>query len=194
MGVYELIRRRCRYIVACDAGEDTGPSDENLAILVRLVRIDFGVRIQLDTAPLRVKGPDRLSRAHVVIGRICYDDVDNGQLPGILVYIKISMTGDEPADIQQYARAAPDFPHQPTDLRQSFSEEQFESYRALGDHIARAVFEEPVVEVRETFWTPSDPQHEFTLGNQRLFAALQARWGDSAIEPVARKEEAASIE
>ena len=25
MGVYELIRRRCRYIVACDAGEDTGP-------------------------------------------------------------------------------------------------------------------------------------------------------------------------
>ena len=104
MGVYELIRRRCRYIVACDAGEDTGPSDENLAILMRLVRIDFGVRIKIDTEPFRAQGPDGLTRAHVVVGRVHYEDVDSGQLPGILVYVRISMTGDEPSDVQQYAR------------------------------------------------------------------------------------------
>ena len=82
LGVYELIRRRCRYIVACDAGEDTGPSDENLATLIRLCRIDFGVRIQIDTEPSAPEGPDRLTRSHVVVGRIRYDDVDSGSFPG----------------------------------------------------------------------------------------------------------------
>jgi hypothetical protein len=176
MGVYELIRRRCRYIVACDAGEDTGPSDENLAILLRLCRIDFGVRIELDTTPLRVEGPDGLSHAHVVIGRVRYDDVDSGQVPGVLVYLKISMTGDEPADVQQYAESEPAFPHQPTDLRQSFTEDQFESYRALGEHIARGVFEDAVSDVRSRFWRQTDARQEFAQGNRRLFAALQGRW------------------
>jgi len=99
MGVYELVRRRCRYIVAVDAGEDGDPSDENLATLIRLCRIDFGVRIQVDTEPLRMRGEDRLTAAHVAIGQIRYDDVDSGQQPGVLVYVKISLTGDEPADL-----------------------------------------------------------------------------------------------
>jgi hypothetical protein len=30
LGVYELIRRRCRYIVCCDAGTDPEASDDNL--------------------------------------------------------------------------------------------------------------------------------------------------------------------
>ena len=63
-------------------------------------------------------------------------------MPGVLVYVKISMTGDEPPDVQKYARKDPAFPHQPTDLRQSFDEEQFECYRCLGDHIARDVFDD----------------------------------------------------
>ena len=176
MGVYELIRRRCRYIVACDAGEDTGPSDENLAILMRLVRIDFGVRIKIDTEPFRAQGPDGLTRAHVVVGRVHYEDVDSGQLPGILVYVRISMTGDEPSDVQQYARSAPAFPHQPTDLKQSFTEEQFESYRALGEHIAHTVFKEAATNVQHRFWTEADPRREFVQGNRRLFSAIQGRW------------------
>src|SRR5262249_51542601 len=70
LGVYELIRRRCRYIVALDAADDADPSDNNLATLIRLCRTDFGVRINIDTRPLAVEGPDKLSRSHVVIGRI----------------------------------------------------------------------------------------------------------------------------
>ena len=61
LGVYELIRRRCRYVVAVDAGDDADPSDDNLANLIRLCRIDFGVRIKIDTEPLRADGPDRLT-------------------------------------------------------------------------------------------------------------------------------------
>ncbi len=186
LGVYELIRRRCRYIVACDAGEDTAPSDENLATLIRLARIDFGVRIDLDTAPFRMQGADNLNAAHVVVGRVHYEDVDGGQMPGILVYVRISMTGDESSDVQQYARGAPDFPHQATDFRQSFTEDQFESYRALGDHIARAVFRDAAT--RTPLWADPDPRREFVRGNRRLFSSLQGRW---AVAPTGREGRAA---
>jgi hypothetical protein len=45
------------------------------------------------------------------------------------------VTGDEPVDVQEYRRRFPVFPHQSTG-DQSFDESQFESYRALGLHIA----------------------------------------------------------
>ena len=189
LGVYELIRRRCRYVVACDAGEDGSASDENLANLVRLCRTDFGVRIQLDTTPLRINRETGLAPVHVVIGRICYDDVDRGEMLGILVYIKISLTGDEPSDMQNYADLHPEFPHQATDLRQTFDDAQFESYRALGDHIARSVFENAVesldamghpIQVKVDATQAVDAFHnDHIRGTQRLFSAVRNRWVDS---------------
>jgi len=173
MGVYELIRRRCRYIVALDAGAETDPSDPNLAILIRLCRIDFGIRIQIDTSPLRPQGPDRLTRTHAAIGRIRYDDVDQGQLPGVLVYVKISMTGDEPPDLQNYALNDTNFPYQPTDLQQSFDEEQFECYRCLGDHVACAVFEDTANRIHDE---AHRPHVEYV---PLLFSVLQSRWNDA---------------
>ncbi|WP_422924369.1 patatin-like phospholipase family protein [Singulisphaera sp. PoT] len=183
LGIYELIRRRCRYIIAVDSGEDVDAASDNLANLVRLCRIDFGIRVELDTDPLKAQGPDRLSRTHLVIGRVHYEDVDNGQVPGIIVYIKISLTGDEPSDVEKYASKAPRFPHQPTDFRQSFTEEQFESYRALGDHIARDVFSDAVARLREsdepdfkTEWLKPEDENMYIRGNQRFFSALRGRW------------------
>jgi len=181
MGVYELIRRRCRYIVALDAGEETDPSDSNLATLIRLCRIDFGIRIQIDTSPLRPQGPDRLTKTHATIGSIRYDDVDQGQLPGVLVYVKISITGDEPPDLQNYALNDTNFPYQPTDLRQSFDEEQFECYRCLGDHIACKVFEDAVHEAnRFQFHIHSEPNRPpHVVYVPLLFSALQSRWNNA---------------
>jgi hypothetical protein len=173
MGVYELIRRRCRYIVALDAGDEATASDSNLAILMRLCRIDFGIRVQIDLGPLRPQGPERLTRSHVAIGRIRYDDADQGQLPGVLVYVRISMTGDEPADLLNYALQDTNFPYQPTDLRQSFDEEQFECYRCLGDHVATDVFESTVNLVPDT----AETEHKEYVS--RLFSGLQARWADA---------------
>jgi hypothetical protein len=170
LGVYELIRRRCRYIVVVDAGEDTEASDDNLATLIRLVRIDFGVRITLDTSPLKLYGPDRLSKSHCVIGEVHYDNVDGGELPGTIVYIKISMTGDEPSDLQQYASTHSNFPHTPT-ADQMFDEELFECYRALGAHAARSVFEAAVAEIPH-HTEQSDPRRF----NPRFFSALRRRW------------------
>ena len=178
LGVYELIRRRCRYVIILDSGEDADASNDNLSELIRLCRIDFGIGIELDTRPLQAIGPDKLTSAHVVVGRIRYDDVDSGQMPGTLIYVKISLTGDEPPDLQKYAKADPRFPHHPADLRQTFSEEQFECYRALGEHMARDVFKDAVnssLVQAEQIGTPSDAK-AYIRGNQRLFAAIRSRW------------------
>ena len=177
LAVYELVRRRCRYIVCCDAGTDPGASDDNLANMIRLCRTDFGVRIELDTAPFARRESDGLSQWHCAVGRIRYDDVDGGERPGIFVYLRTSMTGDEPPDVQQYAATNPTFPWEST-LDQFFDEPQFESYRALGFHVAQSAFKEAMDDVEdiEPLWSNRDAELEFRRGNQRLFSAIQRRW------------------
>ena len=61
----------------------------------------------------------------------------NGRV-GQLVYVKVSFTGDEPADLREAERTQRAFPHQST-TDQFFSEKQFESYRQLGFHIGADV-------------------------------------------------------
>lgn len=141
-GAYELIRRRCRFVLLVDAAENTDTTSENLANLVRLVHADFGIRIQIDTAPLRRGGADgRTSDWHCAVGAIRYDDVDAGGVIGTLLFLRSSLTGDEPPDIRNYAATNPAFPHHPT-AHQFFDAAQFESYRGLGYHIGMTVLQE----------------------------------------------------
>jgi hypothetical protein len=54
--------------------------------------------------------------------------------------MKASMTGDEPADVEEYRREFDRFPQQST-ADQFFSESQFEAYRRLGLHVARTALD-----------------------------------------------------
>ena len=159
LGVYELIRRNCRYIVVCDAGQDDRFVCEDLGALVRRCRVDFGVEIDIAVDRIRQRDAAGTSQAHCVVGRIKYlnipqrvdeklvgedgKDLEPGSRPapemGYLVYIKPTMTGDEPQDVLEYARRVTRFPHQST-ADQWFAESQFESYRALGMHIGEQTF------------------------------------------------------
>ncbi|MFZ0911722.1 MAG: hypothetical protein WAN09_00420 [Candidatus Korobacteraceae bacterium] len=156
LGVYELVKRRCKYIVACDAGEDPNYSFEDLGNAIRKCREDIGVEIELDTTRLVPKssGPNvdrnkdndkndgvdkKLPSQHCVVGTIRYDMADPGGEMGVFVYIKASLTGDEPADVLNYHSAHKTFPHQST-ANQWFTESQFESYRRLGQHIMETLF------------------------------------------------------
>ena len=57
----------------------------------------------------------------------------------------IRRVSDEPADVLNYARSHPAFPHESTS-NQFFTEAQFESYRMLGLHtIEQAVASPPFV-------------------------------------------------
>src|SRR5208282_2751063 len=59
---------------------------------------------------------------------------------GWLLYLKASITGDEPSDVEEYRRENLQFPQQST-ADQFFSESQFESYRRLGLHVAESAFD-----------------------------------------------------
>ena len=136
MGLYELVRRRCRYIVVCDAEQDYTYSSQGLASAIRKCRVDFGVVITM-TTELPKPDPDTgLAKWHYAVGRIAYP---GAQGYGRLVYLKSSVTGDEPTDVLEYRHRFKEFPHQSTS-DQFFDESQFESYRALGLHVGEEVF------------------------------------------------------
>ena len=147
LGIYELVRRQCRFIIAVDAGMDSKFNFEDLGNAVRKCQVDFGVRIDLDPQAIRPVPATGKSLYHCAIGRIHYEGADPNAISGFLLYIKPSLTGEEPADVMQYALAHPDFPHQST-ADQWFDESQFEAYRKLGYHIATTVLEKGAIEVQ----------------------------------------------
>jgi hypothetical protein len=145
LAIYELLRRRCSYIVSVDGGADPTHRFGDLVELIRFAKIDMGIKIDIDLSDLEKDG-DGLSRKHWALGTIRYGGNQTGQL----LYIKASLTGDENLYVQDYAKQNPQFPHQST-TNQFFTETQFEAYRALGYHAAsRAIAEhQPLAEAVE---------------------------------------------
>ncbi|WP_208752282.1 hypothetical protein [Corallococcus carmarthensis] len=168
LGLYELIRRRCRYIVVSDCGMDPTVAFEDFGNAVRRVREDFGVQIEIDLSPLR-PGAGGCARQPMVAGDLRYPDGTSG----VLLLFKPSLVGTEPPDITQYKTANPAFPHDTT-INQFYDEAQWESYRRLGAHAAFSAFqilgaEELVREMPETKvdvspWAPE------------LFARARREW------------------
>lgn len=134
LGVYELIRRKCQYIIISDASEDAGLKFDDLGKLTQKTRIDFDCKIDLNVNPLRAH-QGSFSHDHFVFGGITYKDGQRGKI----IYIKPTLTGDEPIDLDNYKRNHLSFPHESTS-DQFFDESQFESYRELGHHIGTEVF------------------------------------------------------
>jgi hypothetical protein len=159
LGIYELLRRRCKLIIAIDGEADPDMSFGALVKLQRYARIDFSLRIDLPWAALRdatkkasedirKSGGEPPNKAphgpHCALGTIYYPpkaggEKDEADSTGVLLYIKASLTGDENDYVIDYKQRYPAFPHETT-LDQLFSEEQFEAYRALGFHAVNSAF------------------------------------------------------
>jgi hypothetical protein len=168
LGIYELVRRRCRYIIACDAGHDDKLAFEDLGNAVRKCSTDLGIDIEIDVSQIRRQGDEKQSRWHCAVGTVHYDRIDPGAAHGILVYLKPTLTGDEPSDIQEYAAAQAEFPHQAT-ADQWFDESQFESYRKLGCHVGLATFST----ARDRALLAAEGA---VLDMERLFVTLRESW------------------
>ena len=89
LGVYELIRRRCRYIIAVDAGEYGSSHGAGLESLIERCRLDFGLRVDVDALPRNRAANEGASSVHVTVGQIHYEDVDQGGTPGVLIYVEM---------------------------------------------------------------------------------------------------------
>src|SRR5207249_2782454 len=143
LGLYEMVLRRCHYIVVSDAGQDPECSFADLGEAVRKIRLDFGIPIDFDQMNIysRSQIEGAKERGHnCAIGCIRYSAVDGSTAPdGIIVYIKPACYGDEPRDIYEYFKRSETFPHEST-ADQFFSESQFESYRMLGAHTMEKLF------------------------------------------------------
>ena len=138
LGLYEMVLRRCHCILVVDAGCDPHLTFEDLGNAIRKIRIDLGIDIELNLDQIKRQAGATTSNRHHAIGIIRYDKVDTNATAGTLLYLKPSLTGNEPSDIQDYAARHPSFPHEPTS-DQFFDEAQFESYRRLGEHITQQV-------------------------------------------------------
>jgi choline dehydrogenase-like flavoprotein len=178
LGAYELIRRRIPRIIVSDAGEDPAYQFGGMANLARKIRIDFCAELTAftqDEINLHVPPPVRdligsLDQLKPIPGR----SNDGGSTPtpqqaalfwvdyatqsgtrSVLLYLKAKLTGNESPDIANYHATHPEFPNEST-ADQFFDEEQWESYRQLGEQLASGPFAHP-----DWFWNipvASSPQ------------------------------------
>jgi hypothetical protein len=128
LALYEMIRRRCRYIVVSDAGADPDCDFTDLGNAVRKVKIDLGADIVFRKMRISSRGKPIGGQVAWAYGDIDYGDGHDGRI----LYIKPSyFEANLPVDLVSYAAASGTFPHESTG-DQFFSESQFESYRKLG--------------------------------------------------------------
>jgi hypothetical protein len=146
LGLYEMVLRRCHLIVVSDGSADPTLTFNDLGNAISKVRDDLGIPIVFDDLPIGVKERDTVrsllsenaGEKYAAVGTICYSRKDEGAPDGVIIYVKPNIYGGEPADVFHYAKTNPAFPHESTG-DQMFSESQFESYRALGQHVVETI-------------------------------------------------------
>ena len=171
LGIYELIRRRARLILVCDAGQDGGFQFQDLQVALRRIEEDFGARIEFHaksnqstpdqarpTYPIEGLIPEDASHTYprmlqiakrgFAVGDVYYaaDLDEHGEPrqrvdPARIIYLKATIIDELPLILRGYKAREPTFPDQSTS-DQFFDEDQFEAYRDLGQRLARHMIEE----------------------------------------------------
>lgn len=129
LGLVELLRRGCTSVYCFDASG--GQTFAELGDAVALARSELGVQIEIDPTPLMPVGDPPTAAAAAVTGTITYPD----GATGTIVYARNVVAPGAPWDVLAHQRKDADFPHDTT-LDQLYTDQKFESYRALGEHAA----------------------------------------------------------
>jgi hypothetical protein len=147
LGIYELLRRRCRYIIVGDAGADPGATLADLGQAVQRARADLGAQIDIAPDPLIHADANAMRKQAHLLGTVTYADGSRGEV----LYLKALLRENLGADIYGYWRTNPDFPNQPTS-NQFYGELQFDSYRELGRQLMAGIIgEETGADVEKVF-------------------------------------------
>lgn len=149
-GAYELLRRGLKFIILLDNGADRDFNFDDVATLMRLARVDFGIEVYTSDAPFQQ--PERIyvnfenvarsfheftEKPHCLAVRMLtrFPDESHGQI----ILVKPRLTTLAPHDVWEYRKNQGDFPHETT-ANQFFNDVQWESHRALGESQARSLF------------------------------------------------------
>jgi hypothetical protein len=197
LAIYEMVRRRCKYIVVLDGGADPDYTYEDLGNALRKIRIDEKVSIQFkppfleqltqsstSTAPTKADGNGSaiagLPKNRCAVAEIRYNELDPNLQNGYLIYIKPVVLGNEPPDVIAYKIANDDFPHQSTG-DQWFDESQTESYRTLGLWSVTDIFHpwaagefDQVVKDAQKYVSQPAPERAVAAASQRAEVAAKA--------------------
>ena len=132
LGVYEMIMRRCKFIILSDAAADGNFKFGEISNAIEKCKVDLGVKIVFnDGLKLypRTSIPDSIKlRNRYAVADIIYPE---GGEKGTLLYLRPTYYGTEPTDVLNYGNANLTFPHQTT-ADEMYDEKQFEAYRTLG--------------------------------------------------------------
>jgi hypothetical protein len=158
LGIEPLVERRCRLILAVDAGADPKEHFDDLVKLLLRLRLHHGVEIEalngvgpeiMEAAslarllPRNARGEpaaDGQCRSHFIVARIRYPDQPANQ-PAWLVYIRPGFSGDESEALRRFRTQNSSFPNDATD-DQFYTFSRFEAYRLLGEHTGDTVCRE----------------------------------------------------
>jgi hypothetical protein len=133
LGLYEMIRRRCRFILVSDGGCDPDFDFADLGNAIRKISIDLRADIEFKEVKLGPRTTPVAGKLAYAVAEIAYPG--GAGRTGTLIYLKPSVIDELPMDVQAYALANLAFPHEST-ADQWYSESQFESYRRLGQFLA----------------------------------------------------------
>jgi hypothetical protein len=164
LGVASLLERRCRVMIAIDAGLDGHYDFDDLVTLLHSARFKYGINVRgvtyrdeagricrldgyqrldpLRPKPAAANGAQelKLSAAHAVVFHLQYPEAAaaagfKSSGDAVLIYCKPTLTGDEPLGLTELLRRPGEtFPHDPTS-DQFLAPERFAAYNTLGYHI-----------------------------------------------------------
>ncbi len=166
--IYELLKRRCKYILAVDAGKGFG----NLAAVARLARIDFGVQMDVDTERINLNPETGYSEKPYIVAKLKYPPLygDDKPYEGVLIWMSTTITKKDKPDVLDYREMDPSFPFNPTG-DQFFDQIQFEAYRELGHSAAKTVIDDAklkkIVATREELASAFDKLYETAAAGQK---------------------------
>ena len=121
LGVYELFRRRCRFIVAVSADVEDPKSEDrmgNLGNALRMGRVDFAVDVIFNDIQRIVRDPKTGKvECSFVVGELSYGGPKQDN--GVFVLIKSGLPKDGlSADLLEYWQGHPSFPYDSTSDQQ----------------------------------------------------------------------------
>jgi Patatin-like phospholipase len=184
LGIEALLDRRCRLIIASDAGADPNFLFEDFVKLYRHCRMHGIQFVSLgkmeeplamkDIIPSEVPARGPFTRQHRVLGLIRYPPKapETQGVTALFIYVKSSISDPETIDVRQYRAKHPDFPHEST-VNQFFDAEQFEAYRELGERIGKKL----CADLHKEDWEP-DP-----INVNKLIDRLTRKYYSPAAQP-----------
>ena len=95
IGLYPLFQRRCKYIIAGDAGEDPKGTCSSLFSVLRQVDVDLDIKVEINVDGLAPEEYDEekktasKSKSHFAIGKIYYPEYgEEPEMEGWLIYFR----------------------------------------------------------------------------------------------------------